>query len=166
LHQEQDQLASYSKVHTQLQKSKQTFHAPHARSTLSRCSSQAGNNEHLRHFQHTVVALLRVSRIPPTAIARNRTRINTAANRRTVNDGLHHYHNEVDPISGNKTNINKHSTSSGNGIIHTRGYKAAQHFTLSQTFKHRDERSSGDSTSNNIDANNASHDDRVRFQSA
>jgi hypothetical protein len=78
-----------------------------------------------------------------------------STNHTTVNDGLHHYHNEVEQISGNKINFNKNITSSG-----TRGYETAQHFTLSQTFKHRDEHAYSNSNSNsNNHANNASHDE-------
>jgi hypothetical protein len=54
-------------------------------------------------------------------------------------------------------NIKKNSTSSG--MLPTRDYETAQHFTLSQTFKHRDERAYSNGNGNYIHANNASHDE-------
>jgi hypothetical protein len=51
-------LLSIVEFMTRIQNPKQPFHTQHARSTtLPRCSSQAGNNQHLRHFQQSSLSM-------------------------------------------------------------------------------------------------------------
>jgi hypothetical protein len=106
---------------TQIQNPKQPFHAPHAHSATLPLRRLVTTNT-CASFSIAVV-----SPILPTAIVRHITRINTTTNHTTANDGLHHYHNEVEQISSNNININKNSTSP------TGNYEAAQHSTLSRS---------------------------------